>query len=333
MNPVAESLLAAHVEHELSLVRGDGLGRLVAELVSSQLEWLKDVTLNDVATRDHVVGVIQRNVIDLKVSGGITELAGEMANAVFSSTWNATTRVADICDTRSYEEFSEKIIGLRGVQQELIRNVMQSSASATLASRVLSRFAMDLVFGDDAESPSLLRMVLAAVGQKLVPDLERRAEEILSHYAERHASRFTREGEKHVLEVLDPDWVRQMADELWDALSARPIAEAGSIFTAQDLEDFVILGYEFWLRFRKTPYFQAITREVVDRLFEKYGDESLNSLIADMGVTGEMLTLELRLLLEPICEHALRTGFLGEQVRAHLAPFYGSPAVASILAR
>jgi hypothetical protein len=332
MNPVAESLLAAHVEHELSAVRGEGLGKLIEELVVAQFEWLKGVTLNDVATREHVVGVIQRNVIDLKVSGGITELAGEMANSVFSSKWNAATTVRDICSTQSYEDFADKIVGLRGVQRELIGAVMRSSASATLTSRVLSRFAMNLVFGEDGtESPSLLRMLLAALGHKLVPDLERRAEELLSHYAEQHATRFTKEGAKHVLEVLDPEWVRQMADELWDAVSSRPIAEATSVFSAQDLEDFVVLGYEFWQRFRKTPYFKAVAGEVVDRLFTKYGDDSLNALILDMGVTEAMLTLELRLLLEPICAHAIATGQLEQQIRAHLEPFYRSLAVTRIL--
>jgi hypothetical protein len=66
-------------------------------------------------------------------------------------------------------------------------------------------------------------------------------------------------------------------------------------------------------------------------LFEKYGEESLAALILDMGVTEEMVASELRTFLGPLLEHAFRTGFLEQQLRALLAPFYRSPEALAVL--
>lgn len=333
MNDRVSALLTAHIEHELASLSGPAFAELVRARVRATFEWLEDVTLNDAVTREQIVGVIQRYAIDLRVSGGITELAGEMANVVFSSRAATATRVEDVCDPKDYEDFADKIVGLGAVHRELARYVIRSSAFGTLASRVLSRMVLDLFLQSDAGAPSRVRELVSRVLGRAVPGFESRAGAALSRYVERHASRLTREGEQHLVEALDPEWVRQMVDEIWDAVSVKPLSEAGSVFSPQDLEDFVVLGYEFWLKFRRTPYFRAITKEVVDRLFEKYGAESLSSMIDDMGITEAMIAEELIVFLGPLLDHARRTGFLERELRAHLEPFYTSPAVEAILTR
>jgi len=333
MNDTLERLLQAHVEHELERLSGDNFSTLVRERLAAAFAWLDDVTLDDVVTRGQIVGVIERYAIELKVSGGITELAGEMANVVFSSRASTTTRVDDIVDPKDYAEFADKIVGLEAARRELVKYVVRSSAFGTLAGRVLSRLIVDLLLGSDTESASRVRELVSRLFGRVVPGFEHRAGAVLSRYVERHAARLTREGEQHVLEALDPEWVRQMVDEIWDVISERPLSEASTIISPQDLEDFVVLGYEFWLKFRKTPYFRTITQEVVDRLFDKYGQESLSSMIADMGITESMVAEELTTFLGPLVVHARRTGFLERELRAHLEPFYRSAAAGAIVAR
>jgi hypothetical protein len=85
MSEVREALLEAHVEFEMSRLCRPELGAELERRVASAFEWFKGVALKDVITSEQIVGVIDRYVIRLRVSGGITELAGQMANAVFSS--------------------------------------------------------------------------------------------------------------------------------------------------------------------------------------------------------------------------------------------------------
>ena len=333
MNDLRDTLLAAHVEHELSRLRGQGLASLIDERVAAAFVWLENVRFNDVVTRDQITGVIQRYVIDLRISGGITELAGEMANIVFSSQKSRSTEVGELCAPASYEEFADKIVTLEGAQREIARYLLQSPAFATLAGRVLSRVVLNLLFGvDDQQRGVRLKQLAVALGHKVFPGLEQRLGTVLARYVERHASRFTRDGEKKLIEAVDREWVRQMADEVWDAVSRRTLADVATVFTAQDLEDFVVLVYEFWMKFRKTPYFRAVIGEAVNHLFTKYGDQSIASLIADMGVTEAMVASELHTFLEPLLEHSRSTGFLERELRALLEPFYRSPALEAILA-
>ena len=93
----------------------------------------------------------------------------------------------------------------------------------------------------------------------------------------------------------------------------------------------MVLVYEFWLKFRKTPYFQAVYAEVVQQLFVKYGDESVFSVIEDMGISEAMIAGELSNFLVPIFEQAYSTGFMEQQLRAHFEPFYRSPALSALL--
>jgi hypothetical protein len=328
----ADALLDAHVAHELERLSGAAFDAVIRENVTATFDWLEGVRFRDVVTREQIVAVIERYVIQLRVSGGITELAGEMSNVVFSSSSAASTRVDEVVPPEAYEDFADKIVGLESVHRELFRYVTRSAAFRTLAARLVARTIADLAFrSDDAASRS--RRLIEAFGKKLFPGAEERIAAALSRYAEAHAGRLARGGERNLREALDREWLRQMADEIWDEVAAKPLSQAAEIFTPQDLEDFVVLGYEFWLKFRKTRYFATVSAEVVDRLFVKYGSESVRSVISDMGITEEMIAEELRSFLPPLLDRARRTGFLEQRIRARLEPFYRSEAVTALLVR
>ncbi|HEX4335291.1 MAG TPA: hypothetical protein VH062_05220 [Polyangiaceae bacterium] len=332
MSDLADALLDAHVHHELERLSGTSLTDGIRDTVPELFRWLEQVRLGDVATRERIVSVIQSYVIELKVSGGITELAGEMSNLVFSSEATATTRIDEVVSPGAYGQFADKIAALEAVQRQLFLHVAHSSAFRTLAARLIVRMVADLVFRRVQDPENQWSVLASSLGEKLLPGLEQRVGAALTHWVESNAERLTRDGGRHLFEVLDPAWVRQMADEIWDELAPKAVGDASLVFTPQDLEDFVVLGYEFWLEFRKTRYFKAVSTAVVNRLFDKYEDESVRAVISDMGVTADMIAHELGAFLPPILEHALSTGFLEERVRAHLEPFYRSPAVTALLA-
>jgi hypothetical protein len=333
MTDVAGALLEAHVQHELERLGGAHLEAGIREGVEATFQWFETVSLNEVATREQILGLIDRYVIELRVSGGITELAGEMSNVVFSSPSASTTRIDEILSPEAYEDFADKIAALEGAQRELIHHVTRSAAFRALALRLVVRTLADLVVGAGDGLAPRWKALLGAAGRKIFPSFEARAGAVLSEYVEARADRFAQDARRSLREVIDVEWLRRVADEIWDEISAKPVGAAGQVLSAQDLEDFVVLGYEFWLKFRKTKYFRAVSTEVVDRLFEKYGDETVQSVILDMGVTAEMIARELNTFLSPFFERALLSGFLQRVLRERLEPFYRSAAVADILQR
>ncbi|MFT3928033.1 MAG: hypothetical protein QM778_36230 [Myxococcales bacterium] len=335
MNELAETLLEAHVKFELARLRGDGLRRLIDEHIGATMAWLADVPLNDLATRDQVIGVIERMVIELRVSGGITELAGEMARGVVQSPASADVTLSQILGRTTYEEFTEKLLALESVRQEVISMAANSNAFASIASRILSHGLLDLLFRSDrtrAEPRSArLSELTSGLLAGVLPEVERQVEEFLGRYIEKHRARIVRDAQRHLTDVVDQDALRSVADEAWDALSTLRLAEAFNFVGARDIEDFVVICYEFWLRFRKTPYFHEIMGELVGLFFDKYGEGSVLALIEDMGVTEQMVKSELETFLGPLLAKADDTGFMEERVRAVLAPFYRSNELTRLL--
>jgi hypothetical protein len=331
---LGEALLRAHVEYELARLRGDAVRELIAERVAACFRWLDEMNFRDLVTPAQIIGVIDRYVIELKISGGIAELAGEMANVVFLSKLSAETRVEQICPSKSYEGFAEKVAALESARRGLANCLLRSSPLRALVARTLSRLILSfLVPGAGAPGASRLQELVASLRSTLLSGLEDRAAAAIERAMKAWTEGPPRGLEEQVLASLDLESLRDVADEIWDEVSQKRLAEAVSGFTAQDLEDFVVLGYEFWLSFRSTEYFRGVAGEVVERLFEKYGDESVLAVIDDMGVTEQMVTHELQTFLIPLLEQAHRAGFLEEQLRFHLEPFYRSPAVQALLMR
>jgi hypothetical protein len=335
---LADDLLEAQVKYELARLSGGGLRELVTEHVGATFAWLGEVTLEQLTTREHVVGIIERTVIEMRVSGGITELAGEMARAVITSQASTHAQVSDVVDRVSYQDFTEKLLGLDAVRTEIIGLCADSPAFGAIVSRILSHGLLDLIFGRGrARSGEDVRKqnseLLSDLYAGILPELERRMEELLGRYLEKHRARITHEARRHLVEVIDADALRNVVDELWAALNSLPLSEAFEFVGTRDIEDFVVICYEFWLRFRKSRFFRDILHELVSFFFDKYGSESVSSLIEDMGVSERMVREELLTFLGPLIAQAVATGFLAERLRALLGPFYRSPELAALLAR
>jgi hypothetical protein len=332
---LTERLLEAHVQHELANWRQPAFCQTLAEQVSALFAWFADIKLDDVATREQIATVIERYVIELRVSGGITELTGEMSRVVFSSAATAATKLEQIMATTTFEEFADKLLSLEGVRRKLIALVAQSEAFATISARVVAHGVLELLSPPMAARGGVLFQGLAELltklGDDVLPSIERGLVELLGRYLERHRERMARDAQRHLLDVLDPEHVHSVIDQVWDSVSGMPLSEVFAYVSEQDIEDFVVLVYEFWLRYRKTEFFRRICGEMVDHFFAKYGQETLLTLIEDMGVDENMVRVELTSLLGPFFARAASSGFLEQQIRTRLAAFYRSATAGALL--
>lgn len=322
MSDLGTLLLEAHVQHELSRWRGDALPERLRTWVTALFDWMTQVKLDDVATASQIMGVIERYVIDLRVSGGIAELAGETSQIVFSSRTASETRLDEVVVGNAYEAFTAKLSTLEDLRRELISLVARSEAFDIITARLIARILSDLLLGSGAAN-KLVR--------KLLPALDRGVEAVLTRRIEHQREQTSTRTEQNLLEALDHDFLRSVADEVWAAISGLSLADAFKLITQNDLEDFVVLCYDFWLNYRKTPYFHRISEEVVAHFFDKYGQQTLAFLVDDMGVTEEMVAQELSIFLGPLVAEASRTGFLEQQVREQLQSFYSSATFERLL--
>jgi hypothetical protein len=331
MDDVLRRLLEAHVEEELSSWRGERLAGTLTQAIRGLFSWFADVTLEQVVTPEQIARVIERYVIDLRVSGGITELSGEMSRVVFKSHAADTATLEQILTRDMFDEFADKILALESVRQYLIGMIAQSGAVHTLSAHVIARGVLDLLalpLPVARLAPAAVSSVASKVKVGVAPALERLVEGVLTL----HRERAERDGEEPLLEVLDPQQLRSVVDEVWDRVGPMRLSQVFELLEEQDIEDFVVLVYEFWLRYRKTDFFRRVSSEVIAYFFEKYGATTLLAIAEDMGVTERMVCETALELLRPMFDQAAASGALERAIRARLEAFYGSAAAQRALA-
>lgn len=314
-----EALLEAHVQHELACLGRERVPAVVSSTVRELFAWMRHVRLQDVSSSSQIAGIIQRCAIELRVGGGIMELVGEMAQLVMASPTGDDTRLDQVLSDSAYEQFADKIAHLSGAWRELIERVRCSEAGKLLQAELLT-WAMNDLLHTRAAPPRVQRVILG-LQMRLARSLARRLGRAASD--ERRAD---------VLAVLAPELLRSVADEVWASISSARLRELFGLIDGQDLEDFVVLGHEFWLAYRKSPYFQRLMQEMVEHFFAKYGEQTLLELVDDMGVSEALVAEELSQLLQPLIARAVETGFAEQQIRARLRTFYDSPACAALFA-
>lgn len=94
---LADTLLEAHVKHEMSALKGAKLKKFIDNEVDELLDHAGSVTLNRLVSADQVMGVIQRIVVDMELDAGIPELAAEMATEVMNASVQSDTTPAISC--------------------------------------------------------------------------------------------------------------------------------------------------------------------------------------------------------------------------------------------
>lgn len=313
-----EALFEAHVEHELARLRDEVVPARISGLVHELFLWMRTVPLQDVSSSARVVGIIRRCAVELRVGGGIVELVGEMGRLVLRSSTGEDTRLDELLPDSSYERFASKVTHLSSAWREIFERIMRTEAGELLQTQLLGWAFHEL-----------LRTRDAPVGvQRVVLGSEVRLARAL---AKRLRQGATGLGRPDLLALLDPELLRSVADEVWTSVAPLRLTQLFALIDEHDLEDILVLGHMFWLDFRKSPYFQRLMVEMVEHFFDKYGAQTLATLVEDMGVEEQVATRELSELLAPIVARAMQTGLLEQLVRTQLRTFYDSPACSAVL--
>lgn len=336
MSDLIHQILEAHIEHELNRFKDEGYKQTIEEEVTAIFEWVKKIKLKDIVTADQILGIIRRNVVELPVAGGVTELAGEMSQKVLASRLNKKTALEDIFDRKQYDDIIDKVGSLQNARKDLIRRLVNSSVYSRQISEVLFVGIKEYILSENIIAKkvpgmsSLIKVGKFAVN-KTMHSLEVAIENKVKSYIESNLGNTIKRSERSLNDYFNKTQIVDMGEEIWESIASAKLSEYFSTIDANDMEDFIVIGYEFWLHFRKTPYFKGIYTELVKHFFKKYGDRELDVILEDVGVTREMVIHELTEIIAPGVEKALSIGYLEERIRARLESFYLSANAASLV--
>ena len=332
-----EALLDAHVRHELARCKGTAFKKMVAEETAAVFAKMGDVKFSDILTPEQVMGLIRRIVIGFTPAGGVPEIAGEMAGKVITSPLNQKTTLDDIFPQEIYDQFAEKAAGLDNVRRNLVHRAVHNTAYTRMVCDAIFTVVKEYILFENVLSRKIPGLGLflnigRGTARMAAPGLLAAVEESLRDFIEKRLETILAGSESFLLSFLSQERMMEISDEAWKEASRKTLASHFGALAPGDLDEFIVVGYEFWLNFRETPYFDGIVEELVHFFFEKYGEREVDLLIEDIGVTPEMVVQEITELGALVLKKALSTGFLEERLRAHLAPFYRSEKALEILA-
>jgi hypothetical protein len=119
--------------------------------------------------------------------------------------------------------------------------------------------------------------------------------------------------------------------DLWHVQADEPMSSFRQYLSQDDLDDLLVIGYEFWLAFRGTAYLHSLLDEGIDFFFDKYGDFTLRELLEEFGIERADLVEEALRFAPPVIQVLSENGMLAAFLRRRLEPFFLSDEVLALL--
>lgn len=339
MHPQAQLLLDAHVDYILAQLSGQPLAALIESLVDQAFINARKITLDDAVTRKMIKDTARGYAVELELSGAIPELVGDIARSLYSHPIHARTKLKDLLSDGLFNEFLDKILEMRDLQQWIVHEAVTNPVYAALASEMLMEGLRGYVrHGSERFTAGIPGMRQAgrfankALLSRALPLIEETLEESLRKYIQKSLQGLLDSSEDFLIGLFDEEKVRTLALEAWDILKEKRIAEFKEGVSSLDIEEFFVIGYEAWRELRATPIYGALIDAGIDCFFDKYGSATLSDILAEMGVTREIAIRDAMRFAPPVLAMLKQRKLLQPFIREQLSGFYHSPIVAGILA-
>lgn len=302
---LAARLLDAHVAHQRrELTDPAQFATLVQQEITAFLDVADDLLLETAVSRDLVKAVAAKYAIAFPVDGEIPGLAGSVAARLYLRSVNDDVRLTDVLDRRRFDELATGIADL-GLSRRLVDRVLRSAAT------------------EDA----CVEAVQRAVNSARLPGR-------LSGAVDSVVERIARRGARQVLAANSAEsdhLVLDAAREFWLASADQPAGEMGEMVSGGDVEDAVVLVFEFWRTFRETAYFRSLLDDGIDEVFDTYGQTPLSEILDELGIGRGDLVEEAMRFGPPVIEQLDRDGIVEAALRRRLGAFYDSAEFAAIV--
>ncbi|MGX1202866.1 hypothetical protein [Marinobacter sp. MBR-105] len=334
---LADQLLEAHVRHELNALKGAKLKKFLHQEVDELLEYANSITLERAVSAEQIMGLIRRVVVSMELDAGIPELAADLATEVLNAPVQSQTRLGDILSREQASAFVEEALELRHQRERVISEIMAHPVYQELVSNVVYHGLVNYLYEDNLITRSVpgvgsMMKFGKKMANKAVPGLDETFERRIKAWLSDSLPSLIARSEQFLHKALSDDELRDTVMAAWVSLEDSTIEDLQDGLGDVQLQEFVVLGYDFWLHFRQTPYFEGCVQAVVEGLYARYGNQPVMNLLADIGVTREVIVTELEAVGLPLVDLLRQEGYLEALLRRRLEPFYRSAATKKLLA-
>jgi hypothetical protein len=311
------------------------------------------LTLNDVVTPAMIKATAKRYACDLELNMAVPELAGEIARVVHSHPSHRSTRLHDVLPDRHFEAIIDKLLELSDLRSRVLNDLATHPGYAEAVASSVMGFVRGWV-GVESTVPASgrgkkagkskasallrrpadasLRMIRERLFDQVLPGLDSALEDYVRDWVAQGLRSIADEGSRWLNDDTTISMARDIVLDVWEELRVRPVSDFMSAVSAIDVEDFIVIAYEYWHSLRDAEAYKVFIDAGIDAFFEKYGEVSLFDLLDEIGITREYMVAE-ALQFGPHVASALdERGMLEPIVRRQLQGFYRSGEVERVVA-
>ena len=333
-NP-AEALLEAHVQFVLEQLQGPALRARIEREVDLLLADAEQLLLKDVVTPAAVKETVRVYAVKLELAGGIPELVAEIGQRIYDHPVHDQTRLDQLLSDRQLGELLDKLLEMTEMQARLLDEAVANPVYSALAAEIVYHGISSYLMQNRLTGSIPGARTAMKLGKKVIrhatPGLEKSIEDRLKGYVSKNLQATLAESRRFLVERFDPEAVREAVLELWGRIKRSKVSEFRHALRAADLEDFFVIGYEYWRELRKTDWYVKLIDAGVDGFFERYSGVTLGELLEEIGIGRDMLVADAMRFAPKAIDGLHRRGLLEQMVRRQLQDFYRSPAVEKIL--
>mgnify|MGYP003652539201 FL=1 len=325
-------LLEAHVKYELNQFKDANFQTYLNSELKYFLESTSNTKLDNWVSSQVIKDLIKEHVVENPIPGSIADIAGKMSDSIFSSDFHKKTKLKNIISRQQFEEFIDKAIELKEQRNNGLDKIIDLPIYTDLISGILFQSMTHYIYDNNLFSKNIPGMSsLLKVGKsfmdKTAPKLGSGIEDSVRNYIANSLELIITESKEFLTNSVTDEQLKDSAITLWETIENKSLADFQKGMNSLDLSEFIALGYDFWLSFRKSNYFQLCYETVVDAFFSEYGNSTIEELMEEFQVSKEKITKE---RFAPLLFKGLKkSGYLEAAIRRRLEGFYSSKAALS----
>jgi hypothetical protein len=215
------------------------------------------------------------------------------------------------------------------IRQSIIAQIMGSSIYSQLVAHELYHGIKKYILKENIlarrvpGASSLLRFGQSAFSSAS-PGLERSIDRQLVSFINANVQETVRDSQHHLDRTLNADALWSAAAEFWSAHANERVATAASRLSSSSLAELLGAARDAWAGFCQSAFFDRVVELLVADFFETHGDQCVDVLLSDLGITSGAVARELTRALAPVLDRARDSGYLESRIRSRLDAFYST---------
>lgn len=327
----AQELLAAHVEFVLDdlTVR---LPDLLPEWIDDGLGLLGEITVEQALDPAALKRAGQRIVHNVVGSPAIADLVTQASDSLYALAASDEYKLGDVVPRKHVEALLDKFLSMQDTHAYFLDRASESPLLSQVVATLVGRIVSDFLAESRKTAEKIPGMGLAlSLGGKAANAAKGVAGTALEDMSAKGAQATLKRTNKVTGEILRDPATKAALMEFWDLHAGDSIGALRNYVSADDAAEVVGLVHELNVDVRSSSYVGKVIDDLVEVFFARYGEWDLASMLTELGIDRDELVQDATALAVPLLQAARDNGTLAESVRAKLAPFYESDAVAKIL--